>query len=161
MTVRLRALRAEDRSWVVERTVRLTGASHVVVDGRIHRPEELPGLVAIVDERRVGHVTWRVDGDVTEIVTLEATVPRVGVGTALIEGAEAAAGEAGRTRLRVVTTNDNLDALRFYQRRGYRLAEIRPGAVDRSRQVKPSIPETGLHGIPIRDEIELVKRLPG
>ncbi|MHC4472797.1 MAG: GNAT family N-acetyltransferase [Planctomycetota bacterium] len=160
MTVRLRALRAEDRSWVVERTERLTGASYVVVGGRVHRPEELVGLVAVDDDRRLGHVTWQVDGEITEIVTLEATEPRVGVGTALIEGVEVAAGEAGCTLLRVVTTNDNLDALRFYQKRGFRLAEIRPGAVDRSRQIKPSIPETGLHGIPIRDEIELVKRLP-
>jgi hypothetical protein len=57
---------------------------------------------------------------------------------------------------RVVTTNDNLDALRFYQRRGFRLAVLRPGAVDRSREsLKPGIPETGAGGIRLRDELEL------
>jgi hypothetical protein len=57
--------------------------------------------------------------------------------------------------LRVTTTNDNLNALRFYQRRGFRLAQVRPGAVDKARFIKPSISRIGEYGIPIRDEIEL------
>jgi hypothetical protein len=62
----------------------------------------------------------------------------------------------GCTRLWVVTTNDNCDALRFYQRRGFQLAQLRPGAVNASRQtLKPAIPTVGLFGIPIRDELEL------
>ena len=57
---------------------------------------------------------------------------------------------------RLITTNDNVDALRFYQRRGYRLARVDAGAVDRSRvALKPAIPEIGAHGIPLRDELEL------
>ena len=60
----------------------------------------------------------------------------------------------------MVTTNDNLDALRFYQRRGFRLDRLRPGAVDVSRDtLKPEIPRTGEHGIPLRDEVELVMSL--
>jgi ribosomal protein S18 acetylase RimI-like enzyme len=55
----------------------------------------------------------------------------------------------------LLTTNDNLHALRFYQRRGFRLAALYPGALAEARKLKPSIPETGYHGIPIRDEIEL------
>jgi ribosomal protein S18 acetylase RimI-like enzyme len=56
----------------------------------------------------------------------------------------------------VVTTNDNVEALRFYQRRGFRLARIRPGAVDRSREMlKPEIPRSGAYDIPLRDELEL------
>jgi len=55
-----------------------------------------------------------------------------------------------------VTTNDNVDALRFYQRRGFRLCRLSPEAVDRSRRtVKPEIPATGAYGIPLRDELEL------
>jgi hypothetical protein len=64
--------------------------------------------------------------------------------------------DAGCTRLWLITTNDNVDALRFYQRRGFRLAALHAGAVDRSRtRLKPEIPEIGDHGIPLRDEIEL------
>ena len=59
----------------------------------------------------------------------------------------------------LVTTNDNLDALRVYQRRGFRLAELRAGAVDAARALKPSIPVTGRYGIPLRDELILVRPL--
>jgi len=56
----------------------------------------------------------------------------------------------------VVTTNDNVDALRFYQRRGFRLVALRPGVVTRSRQsIKREIPRTGSYGIELRDELEL------
>jgi hypothetical protein len=71
----------------------------------------------------------------------------------------AAARAAGRTRVWLITTNDNLDALRFYQRRGFTLAALHRGAVARSRRLKPTIPEVGAHGIPIRDELELERRL--
>jgi hypothetical protein len=61
----------------------------------------------------------------------------------------------------VITTNDNLDALRFYQRRGFRLAALHRGAVDDSRaRLKPQIPPIGDHGIKLRDELELEK-VPG
>jgi hypothetical protein len=67
----------------------------------------------------------------------------------------------GCRRYWVLTTNDNVDALRFYQRRGFRLTAVRCGAVDEARRtVKPEIPLTGDYGIPIRDEIELAQDLP-
>jgi Acetyltransferase (GNAT) family len=63
--------------------------------------------------------------------------------------------EAGCRRVWLITTNDNLRALRFYQRRGFRLVAVHPDALARSRELKPSIPEIGLDGIPLRDELEL------
>jgi GNAT superfamily N-acetyltransferase len=84
---------------------------------------------------------------------------RVGIGTMLIEAAADAARHFRCHEVRLTTTNDNVDALRFYQRRGFRLAELRPGAVDRSRQEKPQIPRTGDYGIPLHDEIDLTLRV--
>ena len=72
-----------------------------------------------------------------------------------MEAVVADAAREGAKRLWLVTTNDNLDALRFYQRRGWRLSAVYPGSVVESRKIKPSIPEIGAYGIPIRDEIEL------
>jgi hypothetical protein len=60
----------------------------------------------------------------------------------------------------VTTTNDNTRALRFYQRAGFHLTALRPGAVTAARKSKPEIPELGEDGIPIRDEIELTMELP-
>jgi len=63
-------------------------------------------------------------------------------------------------RIWLVTTNDNLEALRFYQRRGFVLSALRPGAVDEARRgLKPQISAVGEFGIPIRDELELELRL--
>ena len=67
---------------------------------------------------------------------------------------------AGCASVWLTTTNYNLDALRFYQRRGFRLVRVRPGAVDEARQtMKPEIPEVGSFGIPMRDELDLERRL--
>jgi ribosomal protein S18 acetylase RimI-like enzyme len=84
---------------------------------------------------------------------------RAGVGTLLLEAAVGEARRHGCREIRLTTTNDNLDALRFYQRRGMRLAALRPGAIDRSRLDKPDIPRIGDYGIPLRDEIELSRRV--
>jgi ribosomal protein S18 acetylase RimI-like enzyme len=80
------------------------------------------------------------------------------VGTALLEAVERIAAERGCRRLWLLTTNDNVDALRFYQRRGFRLARLNPGAVDEARaRLKPELPTVGDYGIPIRDELVLEK----
>jgi N-acetylglutamate synthase-like GNAT family acetyltransferase len=91
-----------------------------------------------------------------EILTLHADEQWHRTGTALIEAVRLQARRQGCTRLRVITTNDNVDALRFYQRRGFRLVTVHRGAVDRSRaSLKPEIPQVGAYGIAKRDEIEL------
>jgi hypothetical protein len=88
-------------------------------------------------------------------------VPRRGVGTALVAGLVELLRGRGVTILRLTTTNDNLTALRFYQRRGFRIVAVHPGAMVAARRLKPTIPELGEHGIPIRDEIELELVLSG
>ena len=115
-----------------------------------------PAMLAWADDELVGVATYVVDGEACELLTLHADMRLTGVGTALVEAVRARALDAGCGLLWVVTTNDNVDALRFYQRRGFRLARLRTGAVDQSRDtLKPEIPAIGDHGIPLRDEIEL------
>ena len=124
--------------------------------GVLQQPLEHPALIAEEDGRLVGVLSYVVDGASCEVLTLHADVRGRGVGTALIGEVKRVATRAGCTRLWVVTTNDNIDALRFYQRRGFRLAALRRGAVDDSRtRLKPEIAEIGYHGIPLRDELEL------
>ena len=65
----------------------------------------------------------------------------------------------GCRRVWLITTNDNLDALRFYQRRGYHLWKLHVGGIARDRKLKPEIPAIGEHGIFINDELELEKRI--
>ena len=61
----------------------------------------------------------------------------------------------GCRRLWLITTNDNLRALGFYQKRGFRLIALYPNAVKASRKLKPQISMKAANGILIRDELEL------
>lgn len=121
---------------------------------------EGPALVAVRGERGVGIVSWLVDGagltaEVRALVV--ATDARVqGVGRLLMDAVAAALRVSGARRAWLVTTNDNLTALAVYQKAGWRLAALRPGAINEVRRtIKPAIPEVGEHGIPLRDELEL------
>jgi ribosomal protein S18 acetylase RimI-like enzyme len=127
----------------------------VVSRGAVHDPTALPGFVAEEGGERVGLLTYRIDGAKCEVVTIDAFPEGAGAGTALLGAAAGAARDAGCRRVWLITTNDNLRALRFYQRRGFRLAALHRNALERSRELKPSIPEIGLDGIPLRDELEL------
>ncbi len=127
-------------------------STQVSAHGELIDVLELPALV--VDDRR-GVATWRRVGRDAELMTLDAVPTGCGAGTALIEALAARLREQGCCRLCLTTTNDNLSALRFYMRRGFRLVALRPGAVDEARKNKPSISLIGQHGIPIHDELEL------
>ncbi len=130
--------------------------------GETHDVLALPGFVAQAGDALAGVATYAVDGLRAELAVIAVTSPyrRRGIGSALLEAVASAAGDHGADELWLVTTNDNLDALRMYQRRGFRLQELRPGAVEVSRRtVKPSIPAVGDYGIPLRDELVLVRPL--
>jgi len=143
-------------AWLV---AELWGSELVAVHGAVLRPAELPGFIVERSGRVVGLLTYQLVGDMLEIVTLNAIERRIGIGTLLIEAVASTARHFRCREVRLTTTNDNVDALRFYQRRGFRLAELRPGAVDRSRQEKPQIPRVGDYGIPLHDEIDLTLRV--
>jgi GNAT superfamily N-acetyltransferase len=136
------------------------GSTRVARLDRLERPLDHPALLAVDDATIVGVLTYIVSPPSAEILTLHVDRQWHGGGTSLVRAVERVALDAGCARLFVITTNDNVDALRFYQRRGFRLAELRPGAVDRSRATgKPEIPAVGEYGIPLRDELVLDKPL--
>jgi ribosomal protein S18 acetylase RimI-like enzyme len=131
------------------------GGSVAVGHGVAYDLTALPTLVAVAADVIVGVLTYHVDDDALEVVSIDANPPGRGVGSLLLDAAAESARARGLRRLWLVTTNDNLDALRFYQRRGLRLVGLAPGAVEASRRIKPTIPEIGAYGIPLRDELTL------
>jgi ribosomal protein S18 acetylase RimI-like enzyme len=153
--VLVRPLEDADRDWVREHARRRWGGERVVSRGRVREVAGLAGFAAIEDGRPVGLLTYAIEDGDCEVVTLDSEPEGRGAGSAVVA---ALAAEARRRRWRrvwLVTTNDNLRALRFYQRRGFRLAALYAGALEESRRLKPSIPLVGMHGIPLRDELEL------
>jgi ribosomal protein S18 acetylase RimI-like enzyme len=151
--ITVRPLAEGDRPWLTEFVIERWGEPIAVGGGRIHQVDILPGFVAIDGGRPVGLLTYAIDGLDCEIVTIDAIEEGRGIGTALIEHVAAHARRSGCRRLHLITTNDNVRAIRFYQRRGFQLIAVRVNALDESRRIKPSIPEIGMHGIPLRDEL--------
>jgi len=136
------------------------GTDVVVAHGERIAPAKLPGLVVLSAGRIVGHVSFRIVGNVCEVTSIAADPPRTGIGSRLMDEVIGEARGSGCRSVWLTTTNDNLDALRFYQRRGFRLVALRSGAVDVARrQLKPEIPELGLYGIAMRDELDLALTL--
>jgi GNAT superfamily N-acetyltransferase len=155
----VRPVEPRDQEWVTQFLAEQNSV-RVAAHGELLRPPELPGLLTERESEPIGLATYRIDGDECELVTLHSRVENAGAGSALIDAVAAVAREAGCRRLYLITTNDNTQALRFYQRRGLRLAALRPGAVDEARRtLKPEIGEIGNDGIPIRDELELELQL--
>ena len=148
----IRPTHLSDRGWVSAFLHERWGADFVVVHGELIEATALPALTV---ERRQGLATYRVLGKDAELVTLDAASPGQGIGTALLETLAATLCRQGFERLWLTTTNDKLTALRFYQRRGFRLSQVRVGAVDEARKLKPMIPTVGEHGIAMHDEIDL------
>ena len=151
----LRPLTAHDRNWVLQFIAEHWGSNIIVSRGAIYTADTLPGFIALMQGERVGLLTYHIQGNECEIVSIDSTQPARGIGTSLIDAAKKAARQAGCRRLWLITTNDNIDALRFYQRRGFVLVTIHRNAIEQSRKLKPQIPLLGEHNIPIRDEIEL------
>lgn len=158
--ISVRAASADDRETVVSLLADSWGTTTLVAHGVVYDAALLPALLAERGGKVAGLLTYTVDGDEgLEIVTLNAVERRSGAGTALLASAVDVAHTLGARRVWLVTTNDNLDAVRFYQRRGMRIIRVAPGAVDEARVRKPSIPLVGDHGIEIHDELTLELRL--
>lgn len=152
----IRTIQHHDRPWVKQFTIEHWGSDRMVMHGTWVNISEQEGFIPELNGNPAGLVTYRIRADQCEITSLDSLVEGIGIGTALIDAVKQAAREAGCTRLFLTTTNDNVAALRFYQKRGFVLCALRRDAVTRSREtLKPEIPFTGENGIPIRDELEL------
>ena len=131
------------------------GDEFVVAHGVIYHPDTLDGFIACSGNEWVGEITYTFSGNDCEIVSLDSLRESQGIGTKLINAVVEEARKHNCRRVFLITTNDNLNALGFYQKRGFEIVTIYRGAVNESRKIKPSIPLMGNVGIPLRDEIEL------
>lgn len=157
--IEVRSATSGDTAWAVTIWRERWESEYVISRGVRYNAGELPALIAWVDGERAGVATYHFDTrDGCELVTLDAVQEGIGVGSALMGGVEAVAQETGVERVWLITSNDNTPALRFYQKRGYRMVAIYLDAISEARKLKPEIPRLGLDDIPLQDEIELEKR---
>ena len=150
---------ASDREWVKTFMIEHWCAEEMIVHGEVVFPAELPGFVCLHAGTVLGLITYRINEAGCEVMSLDSLQNNRGIGTSLLQAVIETARQNKCRKVSLITTNDNLNALRFYQKRDFCISGIFPGAVTRSRLLKPSIPLIAENGIPIRDEIELTLML--
>jgi ribosomal protein S18 acetylase RimI-like enzyme len=136
-----------------------SGGPPVVALLREYEAADVTGGLALREGDVSGLVTWFVDGELGEIVSVHADPPSSGGGSVLMDAAENELRQLGVRRVVLATTSDNAKALGFYIRRGYRLTRVHLNAMDRVRRLKPRVPATGRDGLPLQDMWELAKML--
>jgi ribosomal protein S18 acetylase RimI-like enzyme len=160
VTLELRPLTTVDRPWVRDVLARDWGSALMVTLSGLRDASALPGFVAFSNAERVGVVTYEMDArHDCEVVTLNSYLPGQGVGTKLLGAVRAQATKEGCARLWLTTTNDNTQALRFYQRRGWNLVALHRDVLAEWRKLKPGMSEYGIDHIPMRHVLELEYRL--
>lgn len=136
------------------------GSPEMVLSTGIYDCSTLEGCIACNEKQEIiGLITYIIRGLECEIISLDSLIEGKGIGTTLLNMVEEIAGKMSCNKVQLITTNDNLLALKFYQKRGYYFSELLVGTVKEARKIKPEIPFLGNDGIPIRDEIMLVKKL--
>lgn len=136
------------------------GSTVIVSRGVVHNLERLPGFVAKCGELVQGLVTYHCQAGECEVVSLDSFVENKGVGGLLLDSVVATAKSAGCRRVWLITTNDNVRAIRYYQKRGFNMKSLHRNAIEVSRSLKPEIPIHGSDGIPILHELEFELVLP-
>jgi GNAT superfamily N-acetyltransferase len=131
------------------------GGEEMITRGNIYRPDQLEGFVVEDNNEWLGLLTFFIKDGECEVTSLDSLREGQGIGSLLIEQVSEEARRRGCSRLFLITTNDNLNALGFYQRRKFEIVSVYRGALNESRKRKPSIPLIGKNNIPLRDEIEL------
>lgn len=130
------------------------GGPMLVTLGNLYDSETLPGYAAVEEGHIVGAVLYRQEDRECEIAALYSLNENHGIGTALLKQMTAHAGRCGCERIRLVTTNDNTRAIRFYQRFGFSLKAVHINSFEFIRKLKPGLPERGIDGIPLAHEFE-------
>ena len=161
--ISLRPKREEDTAWLRQHLINEWGGEPVLALKGLYYPTQLPGFLAVLEgptgKEIVGEVTYDIEKENCEIVTLSSLREGLGIGTALLSYIETIARAEGCRKLQVITTTDNLRAIGFYQKRGMRIVAVLIDALDEVRRIKPNVGTVGMNGIPMQDELLLEKRL--
>lgn len=150
----IRELTKTDREGVVPFITSFWHSDRMVAKGRLFYPAQHDGFLALRGDEIIGLVTYERQGSDLEISLLDSRDREKGVGTSLVEHVVKKARQLQCKRIWAITTNDNIRAFRFYQKRGFDLAAFHQNAMEANRKIKPEIPMTGQEGIPIRHELE-------
>jgi len=153
--ITLRPTAPADTQLITQLMTQHWGGEPLLIRAKKYYPTKLDGIFAIQNQEVIGFLFYDIQGADCEIVVFEVFDKFKGIGTQLLNELKSTAKNKNCQRIYLMTTNDSLDALRFYQCRGFHICKMHLDSVKKSRAIKPSIPLLGEHGIPLRDEIDL------
>lgn len=154
LDIRYRESTPEDSDQIALMMQEHWGGEPLVVRAKNYFPSKLNGVIAQRADKWVGFLFYDFQGNDCEIIVFEVFEKFKGIGTKILDKFKEIARNKRCERIYLMTHNDNLDALRFYQTRGFHICGIHLNSMEIARQIKPG-PEIGDYGIPIRDEIDL------
>ena len=146
--------KTENENKAVSEIIGGWGSDILVSRGKIYRAEDLEGILVYDNEKIIGLGLYHIIDYNCEIVLLETFVQNKVIGTQIIKKIKEIAKTKNCRRIWLITSNDNIDAIKFYQKNGFCIVNIYINAMEESRKIKPEIPYIGNYDIPIRDEIE-------
>lgn len=157
--INVRSATGDDWDWIDAHSDGI-GGPMIVSCGQSYVLREHEGFIASRNSQTLGFAILRQEGESFELLAIAATEQRHGVGKSLMAHCEKVVRQRDGNELWLVTTNDNLDAIRFYQRLDYALHELHKGAFAEVRRIKQIEGEViGHFGIPIRDELVFRKAI--
>jgi GNAT superfamily N-acetyltransferase len=157
--IKIRLKNRNDNERIASYLVNNWGGDFIISKGKSHYCEDLQGLIVEGDYSIKGLCLYLIENDELEVVLIESFEENLGVGSSLMKEIENIAIESSIKRIWLVTTNDNINAMRFYLKNGFVFRKIDRNAVDGYRKIKQGIPLVGNYGIPIMDELEFEKIL--
>lgn len=155
----IKEITVENREKIVSFLKEHWGSTEMVISTGIYQFDTLDGFIFEENNQIIGLVTYVIKNNEIEIISLDSLQEGKGIGSSLMKKVEYIAKQTKLQVVSLVTTNDNLNALKFYQKRNYRITSIIPNGVNKARNLKPSIPLIGHDGIPLNDELILKKIL--
>ncbi|MDO5556520.1 MAG: GNAT family N-acetyltransferase, partial [Clostridia bacterium] len=117
-------------------------STNIIVRGKIIDGTKLEGFVVLNNGNNIiGLITYLIyDNNEMEIISLNSNIEGIGIGKKLIDKVKEIAIKKDCKLIKLVTTNDNVEALKFYQKRGFVISNIYINAMEKSRKLKPEIP---------------------
>lgn len=158
--IEIRKISSLDQNWIKELFQKEWFSDKVISQGRIYQYKNLQGFIAVYQNKRVGLITYTIKNEkILEIISINSLKKNIGIGTEFVNHITKFAKSRQIDKIEVVTTNDNLKALKFYQKCGFKIMTVNVNIMREYRKIKPEIPLKAENGILIRDEFILQKKL--
>ena len=151
-----RRVTEENRNMINDFIINHWYSTTMIIRGKEIDMTSVDGFYSSDEEEIVGLITYLFDkkSNVIEITSLDSMRENQGIGTMLLNRVIEEARKLEYRKIVLITTNDNINAMRVYQKRGFDMVHLFHNALEISRKLKPEIPLIGENSIPLMHEIE-------